>query len=237
MKNCIVIFSLLFIFNAFALFAQVTPSVDVTENGVGIGTAAPQEMLDVNGRVRDKTGIIMPIGTILSFAGAASMVPEGWLICDGRAMTADDYPDLFTIIGTTYGDGSTDTRLTAIEGDFNIPDLRGVFVRGLDNPETESGPAGNDPDSEIRALGAYQENAFQGHDHNMYLQTGHDSNVRPLKPGRGIGGGGRGTTFASTLNEQRLFDGYSEDSQGRGVPNVSTETRPKNVALNYIIKY
>jgi len=63
------------------------------EGNVGIGTITPMEKLEVNGRIKDKTGYIMPVGTIVAFAG--SSVPAGWLMCDGKAIPyGDEYNDL-----------------------------------------------------------------------------------------------------------------------------------------------
>jgi microcystin-dependent protein len=42
---------------------------------------------------------------------------HGWLLCDGRNVNIDDYPTLYSIIGTNFGDPG--------EGEFNLPDLRG----------------------------------------------------------------------------------------------------------------
>ena len=48
---------------------------------------------------------------------------EHFLPADGRALTADEYPELFAALGTRWGSGGE-------AGDFNLPDTRGVFVRG-----------------------------------------------------------------------------------------------------------
>jgi len=56
------------------------------------------------------------IGEIVTFAGIGS--PSSlWLPCDGASLLRSDYPDLFTILGTTYG--------AADSTHFNVPDLRG----------------------------------------------------------------------------------------------------------------
>ena len=71
-------------------------------------------------------------------------------------MRAEDYPDLYQVIGTIYGDGSTDTRVEAItDGDFNLPDLRGMFMRGVNNPDTNTDDytlveSDRDPDEDDR---------------------------------------------------------------------------------------
>lgn len=69
----------------------------------------------------------IPSGMIMNFGMRA--IPDGWLPCDGRAYKRWDYPYLFARIGLAWGEGDGETT-------FNVPDLRGVFVRGssLDHP-------------------------------------------------------------------------------------------------------
>lgn len=68
----------------------------------------------------------VPSGTIHTFAGTAANVPAGYLLCDGGTISRTTYSRLFQAIGTTYGVGDGSTT-------FAIPDLRGEFIRGLDN--------------------------------------------------------------------------------------------------------
>lgn len=63
----------------------------------------------------------MFIGNIIAFSGLN--IPEGYLECDGAAVSRADYPDLFSVIGTTYGDGDGSTT-------FNLPNLNGRVVIG-----------------------------------------------------------------------------------------------------------
>ena len=63
-------------------------------------------------------------GTIVAFAAATA--PDGWLLCNGAAVSRATYADLFTLIGTDYGMGNANTT-------FNLPDLRGRFALGKDN--------------------------------------------------------------------------------------------------------
>jgi microcystin-dependent protein len=95
---------------------------------VGIGTATPSESLEVNGRIKDKSGYIAPVGTINMFAGSSA--PTGWLLCNGAAISRTTYSDLFTVIGTTYGSGDGSTT-------FNLPNLKGKFPVGYNTGETE----------------------------------------------------------------------------------------------------
>lgn len=75
-----------------------------------------------------KTGDTLPIGAVVSYAGLNA--PTGWLICDGRAISRTIYANLFAIIGTQYGAGDGSTT-------FNIPNLKGKVVVGLDGNDTD----------------------------------------------------------------------------------------------------
>lgn len=65
-----------------------------------------------------------PAGIVMPFAG--STAPQGYLLCDGSAVSRTDYADLFAAIGTTYGAGDGSTT-------FNLPDLSGRVVIGVSN--------------------------------------------------------------------------------------------------------
>ena len=58
----------------------------------------------------------MFIGNIIAYTGLS--VPSGYLVCDGSAVGREEYPELFAVIGTTYGAGDGLTT-------FNIPNLLG----------------------------------------------------------------------------------------------------------------
>lgn len=117
--------------------------VDLTLNGprlmVGTGSAegavsAPvgSEWKRTDGQTQFKeagtgnTGWVVPspTGALTAFAG--STAPQGWLLCYGQAVSRTTYANLFAVIGTTYGTGDGSTT-------FNLPDLRGRTVAGLDN--------------------------------------------------------------------------------------------------------
>lgn len=86
-------------------------------------------------------------GTVAHFG--ASTAPAGWLKCNGAAVSRAAYAALFAAIGTTYGVGDGATT-------FGLPDLRGEFVRGLDD--------GRGVDA-ARAIGSAQAQAIQSHTH------------------------------------------------------------------------
>lgn len=66
----------------------------------------------------------MEVGSII--ISPVSTVPEGFLVCDGSAVSRDQYTDLFDVIGTSYGAGDGSTT-------FNLPNLSGRTVIGESN--------------------------------------------------------------------------------------------------------
>ena len=145
----------------------------------------------------------VPAGTVLPFAGDTA--PTGWAICNGDPVSRTDYAELFTAIGELWGVGDGSTT-------FNLPDMRGQFLRGLDASGTV------DPDGAGRVVGDNQTDDFASHDHDGY------SNLNLLY----AGGGGR----PNDAPNGRATSGRSWSTLDSG----GDETRPKNVAVNYIIK-
>lgn len=70
-----------------------------------------------------QTYSIIPTGTMIQSASINE--PDGWLLCDGRALLKSLYSNLFGVIGHTYGGVYGDSDLS-----FNIPDLRGRIPVG-----------------------------------------------------------------------------------------------------------
>lgn len=90
-----------------------------------------------------------PAGMVAPFA--MSTPPEGWLECNGAAINRTTYADLFAAIGTRWGAGNGSTT-------FNLPDLRGEFIRGWDH--------GRGADTG-RAFASFQSDAFKSHTHSL----------------------------------------------------------------------
>jgi len=157
----------------------------------------------------------MPAGAIVAYGGVTA--PTGWLLCNGAAVNRTTYADLFTIIGETAGEGDNSTT-------FNVPDLRGRFIRGWDNT------AGRDPDSGTRTalntggnvgdtIFSLQDEALKAHDHDA------NRGSELTTPS----GNGYARSTATGLDAGVLIE-----STGTTMGN---ETRPKNVYANYIIKF
>lgn len=73
-------------------------------------------------------GDTLPIGGIIAFA--SDTIPNGWLLCDGRAVSRTEYSELFKAIGTKHGSGNGSTT-------FNLPNPKGRTLVGKDSTDTD----------------------------------------------------------------------------------------------------
>jgi microcystin-dependent protein len=201
-------------FTASALDANaVVPGAQV---GTGIKAANITGTLPI-GVIPSTVGV--PIGTVVSYAG--NTVPTNYILCDGSAVSRTTYSALFTAIGTTWGSGDGSTT-------FNLPDLRGLFLRGKD------GGTGNDPDAASRTakftsgaygnnVGSYQGDKMADHTHG---QTTSDNSVNWSYAGGSGLDYGRGVSAVIANN-------YLQTSTQN---QTGSETRPRNAYVNFIIK-
>lgn len=140
---------------------------------------------------------ILPVGAVLFFAMNTS--PSGYLVCNGSAVSRTAFATLFARIGTVYGDGDGSTT-------FNLPDLRGEFIRGFDS--------GRGIDSG-RAFGSGQLDEIKAHTH--------PEEIRDLITGTTYLGGIVRTSGGN------VAIGSTGSSGGN-------ETRPRNIAMLPCIK-
>ena len=82
----------------------------------------------------------IPVGIIFPFAGSASAVPTGYLLCDGSEVLTSAYPTLFSVIGYTY---KASVSLQGL-GTFGLPDLRGRVPLGKDDMDNQNEIPSND---------------------------------------------------------------------------------------------
>ena len=202
-------------FNSFTSGSLIR-SADINTNFTTLKTAI--ESIDAT----------IPPGTIVAYGGTTT--PTGWLICNGSTVSRTGNAALFAAIGTSYGNGDGSTT-------FHLPDFRGRFLRGLD------GAAGRDPNAGTRAIsnpggnsgnavGSLQTDAFQGHWHQVQENgtTGSLGNTNGTNSGS--------TNMAAMgLGLPLYASGLLTDTvNATGTPRISSETRPVNVYVNYIIK-
>ena len=151
----------------------------------------------------------------------------GWMICDGRELLASEYPELYAALGYLYGGG---------KGRFNVPDYRGAFLRGVDMG------SGVDPDASQRtcpqggqaaSVGSLQCDALQTHTHAY--KAVNPAEVMPKPTVKGAGPGTQCAETSAPIQEETVRP--SEDNCDGTAIRLSSETRPRNVAVYFIIKY
>ena len=167
-----------------------------------------------------------PAGAIQGFMRTTA--PSGWLVCDGSAVSRTTYATLFGIIDEWFGNGDGVTT-------FNLPDLRGYFLRGWDNT------AGNDPDAASRTdrgdgtggdvIGSQQADEVKDHDHGGSTST---DGAHTHAGGFSASGNDylEGTPGGSTANTGSSGS-HSHTISGNG----GSESRPININVLYCIKF
>lgn len=156
----------------------------------------------------------VPAGAI--FHVATSNCPSGYLVCDGSTYSTTQYAELFGAIGYTYGGAGTS---------FNVPDLRGQFVRGYD--------AGKGVDSG-RTFGSIQADTIGSHQHNYDDLYGlQDDNADAVYDRNGD----RLYKYSGWGDDRDNDSGSPAWFYSRTALAGSSETRPTNMALLPIIKY
>jgi hypothetical protein len=173
-----------------------------------------------------------PVGGIVAFAGPVASIPGNWMVCDGRALKKGDAKELFDAIGTSWGgDGAPY---------FFIPDLVGLFLRGVDRrADGQAIDPPRDPDRDDRvgflppklpknagnsgnSVGSVQMDGFAEH--------GHD--VVPFTVGWSVNGNGAGRQIDS--DDGPSWSNTSDSMRAREVG--GKETRAKNAAVYWIIR-
>ena len=171
----------------------------------------------------------VPTGAV--FCVAVATIPTGYLECNGAAVSRTTYAALFSFVGTQYGAGNGSTT-------FNLPDLRGEFIRGFDNGKgVDSG----------RSIGSNQTGQNLSHDHDADASaTSNVSDPGHRHNARGFGNDDDGgNQFTGSGNNDVRNNAIEDATTGISVAtNVSidvdndggNEARPRNVAMMYIIK-
>lgn len=156
-----------------------------------------------------------PSGAVMPFARATS--PAGWLKANGAAVSRTTYSALFAAIGTAFGIGDGSTT-------FNLPDMRGEFIRGFDD--------GRGLDAG-RVLGSVQKGTL----------TIYDQSTAVGVQGARASGAASDVPSAFGADPALVTDyplaqeaGVNASVAVLGANSVVGSTRPRNVALLYCIK-
>nr|BAR30138.1 phage tail fiber protein [uncultured Mediterranean phage uvMED] len=178
---------------------------------------------DGSGNLSFGTPDSVPTGCV--FCRAIGTVPAGYLECNGAAVSRSTYSVLFGIIQTQYGGGNGSTT-------FNLPDLRGEFIRGwASNGSVDSGrqigsSQGSDNLSHNHTISSSVNDS--GHSHTIGLAV-RSNYAEPRNFGVGRDGNANNSDSTSTQTTGISVSSSAANSGG-------SEARPRNVAMMYIIK-
>lgn len=188
---------------------------------------------------------ILPAGVVFPYAGSAA--PDGWLLCDGSAISRTIYSRLFNIIGTTYGSGDGSTT-------FNVPNTQGIFLRGAGSQTISAisysatiGIKQNDATKKNGLTATASASSVTGTIGNATDGThthGFDNALRiaSSESFAGGGNGGEGANSGSATGTNAIGSGHTHNTHSLTAAAQTitiagdAETRPANISMQHIIK-
>ncbi|MBO6918370.1 MAG: tail fiber protein [Rhizobiaceae bacterium] len=185
-----------------------TQNFDLAVNGGLIDGYVDLSVKTVMAHLASANGQIA--GQIAFFA--SHNAPDGWLKANGALLSRSTFANLFATIGTLYGSGDGSTT-------FQLPDLRGEFIRGLDEGR------GVDPS---RNLATLQNDEIRSHEHMVMGPPGHTHATE-------FGALGVDAVFTYIPDSVHGSGGYADI--WRAAATGGSETRPRNLAMTACIKY
>lgn len=158
-----------------------------------------------------------PLGTVLSFAGQTA--PNGYLLCDGKSYAVADYPDLYAVIGNTYGGDSTN---------FNVPNLVDKFIQGSTASGTEKEAGLPNITGSISNASAGSNDQFLTDSTSGSIKTSGALGIMAYKNRSSMGNGSDDYNTPSGFN----FDA----SKSNAIYGKSNTVQPPALTMVYIIK-
>ncbi len=184
---------------------------------------------------------IVPVGTVISFAGLIDdthAIPTGFLVCDGSALSSATFATLYGAIGTAYGKGTDQDGVSVPGADFNLPELRGYFLRGVDpamavdkgtrtfcRPNANVNGVGTIEAASTAppAISAFSAVAVGDHDHSLPFE---------ISASRAEGGVNNTVAYPAK-NAGTITNGAG--GHGHTISGGDPETRPINAAVWWLI--
>ena len=157
-----------------------------------------------------------PLGAIIAYS-ANGELPAGYLLCDGAAVSRTMYPDLFSVIGTTYGAGDGSTT-------FNLPDLTDKFMEGSAVAGTVKAAGLPNIEGFFRVLPMF------GNGPSSWAQGGVFSNT--VRTDINVA-----QNIAVQSNQSPPYDITFDASKGNAIYGNSTTVQPPALTCRYIVKY
>ena len=159
-------------------------------------------------------GDMAPVGSI--YLWGSNTIPEGYLLCNGQAVSRTDYSDLFAVLGTSYGSGDGSST-------FNLPDFRSNVPIGVDSSDTNINTLGKEYGEKTHTLTA---NEMPAHNHNIMRADGGIANQLAW------GSNEWDTGMISTSGTNK---GSTQTITNTGGSQAHNNMQP-SIAMNFIIK-
>lgn len=186
----------------------------IVDNFLSLSGGTITGNLAISGIVTAGVGL-PPVGSVTAFAGATT--PQGWLLCDGSAVSRTDYADLYAVIGDTYGAGDGSTT-------FNVPNLVDKFIEGSATAGTEK-TAGLPNITGSVGLRAITNTSF------VLLSNESGAIGRDVVDYSSYNGVASGSSLT------KASDLSVDASKSSAIYGNSTTVQPPAVTMRYIIKY
>ena len=157
----------------------------------------------------------LPIGSIVVWG--SDYIPENWLLCDGSEISRTEYPDLFTFLGTKYGEGDGSTT-------FNLPNKKGRFAVGYDEEDTDFNSLGKTAGEKTHVLTIEE---MPSHRHSFARTYGNIDYA--------MVDDGDSSTFGSPITQHTGYNAKSSEMNYTGGGKAHNNLPPYLVS-NFIIK-
>ena len=208
------------------VYNGTTGAYTVTFSSAGGGSSVAISQNNRNLIASDGTNVVLSITNIGGSVGdikatAATSAPSGWMLCYGQAVSRTVYAALFAALGTAWGTGDGSTT-------FNVPDLRGRVLAGLDNmggsnanrmstvmASSTLGAVGGDQNLQYHTHGATD----SGHSH-VASDSGHTHAYQNPQANTS-----RNTSFGGGF-------GVAVDNTGVGFANITVGTGYANITVS-----
>jgi len=171
-----------------------------------------------------------PIGGIIIWSGAVASPPDGFILCDGTAISRTDFATLFSVVGTTFGSGNGSTT-------FNIPNLRDRFIIGAGNGYSLNAVGGSKDAVVVQhnhSASSSSSVSDPGHFHTTENYVGRSNYAEPRNFGVGTDGNlnNTGNTNSKTTG---ITVSTSTSINNEGVSGTD-KNLPPYIALAYMIR-